>query len=173
MLGGCRPGASGRLAVCALDVRQPSPEPAVITSHPDLNLFQQRLSPAGRWITFMATAPLDAGTSTIQVVPAGGGVWTPITDGRQFDDKPIWSADGRTLYYLSNRGAFFNVWGRRFDPANGQPIGEPFQVTSFHGPRLMISPDNIPSVGIAATADRLVLPITEASGQLWVLDVGR
>jgi Tol biopolymer transport system component len=171
ILGGCRPDGSARLAVCSLDVGEPSPAVAVITAHPDLNLFQQRLSPDAAWITFMAANPLEAGTSTIHVVRAGGGVWTPMTDGRQFDDKPIWSADGRRLYYLSNRGGFFNVWGRRFDPAAGQPVGSPFRVTDFHSPRLMISPDNIPSVGIAVAAEQLVLPITEASGQLWVLDL--
>jgi Tol biopolymer transport system component len=118
----------------------------------------------------MAVNPVEGGTSTVYVVPAGGGMWTPITGGRSFDDKPRWSADGRTLYYLSNSGAFFNVWGRRFDPATGQALGEPFRVTSFNSPRLMISPDRISSVGIAVAAARLVLPITEATGQVWVLE---
>lgn len=170
ILGGCRPEASRTLAVCSLDVRDPTAEPAVIASHPELNTFQQRFSPDSRWIAFMAVNPAEAGASTVYVVPAGGGAWTAITDGRAFDDKPRWSPDGRTVYYLSNSGAFFNVWGRHFDPIAGQALGAPFRVTSFNSPRQMISPDNITRLGIAVGSDRLVLPITEAAGELWVLE---
>jgi Tol biopolymer transport system component len=170
ILGGCRPGGSQTMAVCLLDVRRGDPKTTVIASHPELNLFQPRFSSDSRWVTFMAVNPLEGGTSTIYVVPAGGGPWAAITDGRSFDDKPRWSPDGRRLYFISNSGAFFNVWGRRFDPVAGQPVGSAFRVTSFNSPRLMISPDRISSAGIAVAADRLVLPITEATGQLWVLE---
>ena len=169
ILGGCRPGGSRTFAVCLLNEFRTAPRPAVITSHPELNLFQPRFSPDSQWVAFMAVNPVEGGTSMIYVVPAAGGEWRPITEGRSFDDKPRWSADGRTLYYLSNRGAFFNVWGRRVDPRSGRALGPPFRVTSFNSPRLMISADRISSAGIAVAADRLVLPITEARGQLWVL----
>jgi len=43
--------------------------------------------------------------SIIYVVPQSGGEWTQITEGKYFDDKPRWSPDGRTLYFLSNRTA--------------------------------------------------------------------
>jgi len=170
ILGGCRPSGSQTLAVCLLDVRRAAPKATVVASHPQLNLFQPRFSPDSRWVTFMAVNPIEGGTSTVYVAAVAGGAWAPITEGRSFDDKPRWSADGRTVYYISNSGAFFNVWGRRFDPPSGQALGPPFRVTSFNSPRLMISPDRISSVGIAVAADRLVLPITEATGQLWVLE---
>jgi len=62
------------------------------------------------------------------------------------------------------------VWGIRFDPAKGKPLGEPFRVTSFDAPALMI-PRRIPAlIEISLTEDRLVLPLDQSSGNIWVLD---
>jgi WD40 repeat protein len=61
-----------------------------------------------------------------------------ILANRNWDDKPRWSPDGRTIYFLSGRGGFFNVWGIHFDPDAGEPVGQPFQVSKFESPRLMV-----------------------------------
>ena len=92
-----------------------------------------------------------------------------VTDGREYDDKPHWAPDGRTLYFVSHRDGALNVWGRRFDPIQGTPIGAPFQVTRFSGRRQMISA-SLQQMQIALTADRLFLPITETQSELWILD---
>jgi len=102
-------------------------------------------------------------------MPAMGGPWVQITDGNQWDDKPRWSPDGRTIYYLSERKGFFNLWGIRFDPAKGQPQGKPFQVASFDSPSPMI-PKFIQAVEFSLTDGRLVLPLEQTSGSIWVLD---
>jgi hypothetical protein len=94
---------------------------------------------------------------------------TAITDGHAFEDKAHWGPDGRTLYFVSNRGAFLNVWGRRMDPDSGQPVGPLFQVTRFDGLRQAFAPD-LRSVDVAVTADRLFVPVTETSSQIWILD---
>ena len=103
------------------------------------------------------------------IVPAEGGEPRPITDGEAYDDKPHWARDGRTLYFLSDRQGFFNVWGRHIDPETGVPSGPPFQVTSIGSVRRSVSSD-LPQVQIAVTASELFLPITETTGELWVLD---
>ena len=103
------------------------------------------------------------------MVPAQGGPWTRITDGKHWDDKPRWSPDGKTIYFVSRPGGFFNVWGIHFDPAAGKPIGQPFQVSKFDSPRLMI-PQWIAPVGLSLTQDKLVLTVAQASGNIWVLD---
>jgi len=141
----------------------------VVASHPEQNLYQARYSPDGRWISFIAAKAFDAGVSTIYVIPASGGDWKRVTEGKYFDDKPRWSPDGRKLYFISNRTGFFNVWGIGFDPANGQPVGEPFRVTAFENPSRMILPDVI-TMEMALTANRLILPIMEVSGGIWILE---
>jgi eukaryotic-like serine/threonine-protein kinase len=135
----------------------------VVTSHPEYNLFQARFSPDDRWVCFEAVKSGDV--STIYVVPAGGGEWIRITEDSGRSGQPHWSPDGRTIYFVSNRGTGFdNVWGIHFDPEQGKPVGEPFRVTSFD------SPGRIIKGGIALSGDRLAVPIEEATGSIWVLD---
>jgi hypothetical protein len=122
-----------------------------------------------RWIVFEAVVNSPNPESALYVVPASGGPWTRITDGRHWDDKPRWSPDGRTIYFVSGPGGFFNVWGIHFDPDAGKPIGQPFQVTKFDSPRLMI-PRWIPLVGLSLTQDKLVLTMAQESGNIWLLD---
>jgi dipeptidyl aminopeptidase/acylaminoacyl peptidase len=133
------------------------------------SVFESRFSPDQRWISFIGVETVDARVSRIYVVPVSGGEWRAITEGLWYDDKPHWSRDGRTLYFVSDRQGLSNVWGLRFDPATGRPVGEPFRVTSFASPRLSISPE-LPRMQIAVTSTRLFLPITETAGELWLLD---
>ncbi len=145
----------------------------LITSHPEMNLYQARFSPDQKWISFNAKKTMEDGISTIYVVPASGGEWRRVTEAKYLDDKPRWSPDGRRLYFVSNRTGFFNVWAIDFDPASGQPRGEPFRVTNFESPAQMILPD-MTTMEIALAADRIVLPIMEVSGGIWILEnVGR
>jgi dipeptidyl aminopeptidase/acylaminoacyl peptidase len=92
-----------------------------------------------------------------------------MTEGTFWDDKPRWSPDGKTLYFISNRSGFLNVWGRRFDPAAGKPNGDPFRVTTFENPSERVySPVN--TMELAITPHAMILPIVEASGAVWVLE---
>ena len=140
-----------------------------IASNPTYHLYQAHMSPDGRWIVFNAETNPPNPESSLFVVPAAGGQWTRITDGKHWDDKPRWSPDGKTIYFVSRPGGFFNVWGIHFDPAAGKPIGQPFKVSKFDSPRLMI-PQWIAPVGISLTQDKLVVTVAQASGNIWVLD---
>ena len=62
-----------------------------------------------------------------------------------------------------------STWGIRFDPSAGKPVGQPFEVSKFDRPRLMI-PRWIPSVGFSLTQDKVVLTMAQESGNIWVLD---
>jgi dipeptidyl aminopeptidase/acylaminoacyl peptidase len=139
----------------------------VITSSPEYNLFQARISPDDRWICFVGQKVGD--TQDIYVVSTSGGAWTRITEGKYWDDKPHWSPDGKTIYFISKRGGFLNVWGIRFDPTQGKPVGEPFRVTSFENPGRMI-PNCTVFTELGIAANRLVLPLMEVSGSIWILE---
>ena len=78
-----------------------------IISDPAYVIYQSHFSPDGRWIVFQAFLKSRHFESAVFVVPAsGGGKWIRITDGRHWDDKPRWSPDGKTIYFLSRRGRF-------------------------------------------------------------------
>ena len=141
-----------------------------IISNPAYDVWQPHFSPDGRWIVFqVATSVPKAVESTLYVMSGAGGPWIRITDGKQWDDKPRWSPDGKTIYFVSRRGGFFNVWGRRFDPIQGQPVRNEFRVTAFERPSLMV-PQQIQPVALSLTQNRLVLTTSEVSGSIWVLD---
>ena len=140
-----------------------------IASDPRYQLYQPHISPDDRWVVFEAIANSPNPESSLYVVPASGGPWTRITDGQHWDDKPRWSPDGRTIYFVSGPGGFFNVWGIRFDSAAGKPVGQPFQITKFDSSRLMI-PRFIPPVGLSLIQDKLALTMAQESGNIWILD---
>jgi Tol biopolymer transport system component len=150
----------------------PDVEAAVrkIAYDPACSLYQAHFSPDGRWIVFEGTknAP-SSPESNLYVIPASGGPWTRITDGKDWADKPRWSPDGKVIYFLSGRSAFFDVWGIRFNPVEGRALGGPFRVTSFDSPGLSVS-EPISLAGLSVTHHRLAVTLTEASGSIWILD---
>jgi Tol biopolymer transport system component/DNA-binding winged helix-turn-helix (wHTH) protein len=167
------PNASGRAEILLLPVAaKPHAERAErrIASDPAYNLYEEHFSPNGRWIAFIAQRLQPSGVeSTIYVMSASGGPWIRITEGKHWDDKPRWSPDGKVIYFLAERAGFLNVWGIRFDSTRGRPIGNPFPVTTFSSPRLMIAKVMAP-VSISLTQDRLVVTMTQSSGSIWLLD---
>ena len=64
-----------------------------------------RWSPDGKWIAYTASADRDPGPSTtyLYLVPAEGGASRQLT--AKFDlsvGTPVWSRDGRTIYFSTN-----------------------------------------------------------------------
>ena len=106
----------------------------LIASDAHQELWQSRLSPNGRWVVFNAVSQPDQSRSTLHVVPVSGGSWTQITEGQYRDDKPRWSPDGTSIYFISSRDGVFNVWAVAFDPERGQVEGDPVRVTAFTDP---------------------------------------
>ena len=142
-------------------------ERRVLATDAESNLWKARLSADQRWVVF--AAPTGPGVSALYAVPIAGGDRVKITTGEFFEDRPRWSPDGRIVYFLSNRSGFFNVWGRRFDPERGVALGEPFAVTELNDPAQMIPPRTV-QLGMAVSHDRLIVPVADASGNIWVLD---
>ena len=140
-----------------------------ITSRAGTNLYQGRFSPDQRWILFNAIAAETPWVSGLYAVRRDGGPWVALTDGQAFDDKGRWSSDGRWVYFVSNRSGFLNVWRQRFDADAGMAAGAAEQLTGFESPARMILP-TISELELSVTRDHLYLPLTAASGQIWLLD---
>ena len=93
---------------------------------------QPSVSPHGLRIAFWATA--EGGSQRdIWTIPAGGlgkdEKPVPVTQDAAIDWNPLWSPDGRFLYFLSDRNGTFNLWRIAIDEGSGRPRGAPEPVT--------------------------------------------
>jgi DNA-binding winged helix-turn-helix (wHTH) protein/Tol biopolymer transport system component len=144
----------------------------ILLSADSVNFWQARYSPNHRWISFVAQPMRKPGTVEIGLVAGNskdGASWTRILEDHVWPDKPRWSPDGRTLYFLSQGGeGSFNVWGVHIDPERGMQNGPPFQVTHLGSPRWRIDPDMLRAeLGVAEGL--LVLPMQSVQGSIWLL----
>jgi Tol biopolymer transport system component len=145
-----------------------------LSSDREYNLWQGSYSPNGKWIAFVAQKLREAGVVRIAVMPSSGGDsthWTFVTDAKFMTDKPRWSRDGKLLYYLQLERDFLNMWAQRVDLDTGVPAGGPIRVTHLNTPGRQI-PAVMGRIEPSVSATRLILPIVEVTGGIWILDLG-
>jgi serine/threonine protein kinase len=99
--------------------------------------------------------------------------WIEITGKSDFSRRPVWSGDGKTIFYLSNSDGFWCIWGQQFDPDKGGLMGKPFPVHHYHD--LKLSPAEIPveHFNLSTAGDSLYLNLTETGGTIWVGKIAR
>jgi Tol biopolymer transport system component len=90
-------------------------------------------SPDGRWLAYhvMNDGSEQADEVDVWVVAAEGGEPVQVTSAPGYDGWPVWGADGRSLYFVSDRSGSRNVWRVEIDDRSGMPRGEPAQITSY------------------------------------------
>ena len=137
-------------------------------------LWQGSFSPNGRWLTFFALSLEDVTRAGIYVAREGSppAEWIRIAANHPYADKPRWAPNGRLLYFISNQGSpYLNLWGVRFDPDRGIPMGDAFQLTQFDTPSLglTISPD-VGATDIGISGRRAVLTMQTVRGHIWVME---
>lgn len=73
------------------------------------------VSPDGRTIVFDLLGD-------IYTMPAAGGEARPILDGPAMQRSPVFSRDGRSIAFISDRGGSDNVWVARADGSEAAPV---------------------------------------------------
>lgn len=116
---------------------------------------QPSWSPQGSRIAYLER--LSSGQRVIWTIPVGGGEPVKVTAGESVDWNPVWSPDGRYLYFASDRSGVTNLWRVPIDERSGSVQGEPEPVnTSGQASMLSISRDGR-SIVYAADETRTVL----------------
>lgn len=93
----------------------------IILSQPGRSFTTPQLSPDGRWllVTGSSIAEKEKAINTdIFVVRTDGTGFTQLTYHPGNDLSAVWSPDGRSIFFLSQRGSadkVFNVWKMSFD----------------------------------------------------------
>jgi Tol biopolymer transport system component len=89
-------------------------------------------SPNGERIVCTGFVAVGVSTSQIWSVRHDGNDPLPVTLGKAFDSNPIWSPDGKQLFFLSDRGGSRDVWWLPVDD-RGMPTGPARALTAGVG----------------------------------------
>jgi eukaryotic-like serine/threonine-protein kinase len=87
---------------------------------------QPSWSPNGARIAYWGLRDTDR---DIWTVPAGGGEPAPVTNDEATDWNPVWSPDGKYLYFASDSHGAMRFWRLPIDQTTGRVIGEREAVT--------------------------------------------
>ncbi len=141
---------------------------------------QPSWSPGGKRIAYWSVAP-DSSRRVIWTVPAAGGKPLPVTHDASLNWNPVWSPDGRFLYFASNRSGSMDLWRVPIDEDSGELRGDPAPLrvpTPWAGP-MAISKDgrrivyatldektNLARIALDPTGSRVsgdLVPVTQGS----------
>ena len=124
------------------------------------------LSPDGRTVLYTVTRydmEQNKGTTDIWSVPAGGGKAVRVTDPGNNESSVQWSADGKKIYFLSDRTGSGQVW-------SAAPSGNNLaQVTDIEG--------GVEGFSVAPSGDRILyikrVPVVKRSSSELYSDLGQ
>ncbi len=83
------------------------------------------------------------GQRDIFTIAASGGEPVAVTNDASMDWNPVWSPDGKYLYFASDRGGSMNLWRVPIEEASGKVLGplEPLSTPSPYSGHLSLSRD--------------------------------
>jgi len=90
---------------------------------------QPSFSPHNKRIAFARRGGSVPRRADIWTIPAAGGTATRVTDDDPTDWNPIWTPDGRSIYFVSDRSGTMNLWRIAVDEETGRPLGTPEPIT--------------------------------------------
>jgi serine/threonine protein kinase len=96
------------------------------------------------------------------------GKWIPITEASESSDRPRWSGDGKTIFYVSTRDGFSCLWGQTFNPEAGETGGPPFAVMHYHNRRNSIDVVAPRSFNLSVAGDSIYFNLGESSSSIWI-----
>ncbi len=102
-------------------VRVASGEKRLVTAQ---DAVQPAWSPTGARIAFWSDR------AHLWTISASGGAPVNVTNKAAIDWNPCWSADGKYLYFISDRSGSMNLWRSALDEATEQVLGTPEPATT-------------------------------------------
>ncbi len=93
--------------------------------------------------------------------------WIAISDSGDFDISPVWGADGKHIYWVSDKDGFRCIWARPVDPRarRSQPVLL-FPVAHFH-----MASQTLRLTSLSASRGFLIFTMTETTGNIWTQQV--
>ncbi|HEX8474887.1 MAG TPA: protein kinase [Pyrinomonadaceae bacterium] len=89
---------------------------------------QPSWSPTGARVAYWGKNP--NAQRDIWTIPAQGGEPVAVTNDAAFDWNPVWSPDGKYIYFSSDRGGSMNLWRVPLEEQTGRVTGAPEPLTT-------------------------------------------
>lgn len=90
--------------------------------------IQPAWSPSGARIAFWGMN--EGGQRDVWTISRDGNAPMPVTDHASIDWNPVWSPDGKYLYFISDRHGSMNLWRVALDENSGKILGEPENIVT-------------------------------------------
>ena len=118
---------------------------------------QPQWSPTGARLAYWSKR--KGGQRDLWTIPAAGGTPVPVTDDAAFDWNPVWSPDGKQLYFASDRGGQMNLWRVAIEEKTGIVTGPPESLTtpSPYAQHLSFSRDGRRAVYVSLVGSKSIL----------------
>ena len=137
------------------------------------DLSGPRLSPDGRWVSFVAKMGEHSWQTFVAPVWQGKLLgsfdWVPITPVSDSFHFAFWSPHGDLLYILTARGGSGNLrWlqAQRLDAETKRPIGDVMPVYEFDD---LLTPEMDPIWNtVSAVGNRIILELGGVSTNIWI-----
>jgi len=165
---------AARDAIMLLDIRS-GRKTILLRSDSGLNFLSAGFCPGDRCIVFSES--LDGTHSQLWLAPFSGHYpipranWLALTSGEYDDDKPRWSADGRWLFFASDRDGAKCIWRLRFDPATRHPRGQPAAFLHLHQAGFSLRELSRAAFDIRIAGDKLVFNADSYAANIWATDL--
>jgi Tol biopolymer transport system component len=104
---------------------------------------------------------LNVAPSQIFTIRLLDGSINPVSSVAYQDASPVWHSDGRSIYYVSNRGGGHDIFRQRISVSDS-PIGEPLRITTGLSLR---------SIDLADDGTHIVGSEISYSQNIWVSDI--
>ncbi len=143
------------------------------------DLFQAKFAPDGRAVGLIGCDAQRSGMDCrIFVVPLNSNGspeaegWAEIDHPSPWDDKPRWSPDSETIYFISDRDGHYCLWSQVLSRTAKLPVGKPAPVYHFHNSRLAMINVGTGFLEIDVARDKIVMGLGELTGNIWRLKRG-
>lgn len=143
----------------------------VVLEERGYSLSEATWSPENQYLLFTASRSGNKKQVFAVLFPKSAqsptGEWIPITGESEFSDRPQWSSDGKTIFYLSSRDGFSCVWGQNFDSKSRAATSRPFPVMHYHNPRFSPARVTSRSFNLSVSGDSIYLNVGEINTSVW------
>jgi DNA-binding winged helix-turn-helix (wHTH) protein/Tol biopolymer transport system component len=164
-------------SIAAIDLKSKTKKGFLVAA--DRAVYHAYFSWDDRWVVFKKI--LDAVKSQIIIAPVRDGVagkeaeWIAVTDGQYDDDKPQFSPDGNTVYFLSAaRDGYLCIWSQRLDPVTKRPVGVPIGYEHFHSlTQRNLNPygQTIFQSNLTVARGKMMLTLPQFGGDVWMTQI--